>query len=816
MKKTLGVLLVAPFAVAILAFGAIVILENTVPVDISGIRWDYRENEGFQVREEGYLLEAEPIYDPALELGEGNDLVWEVSSLEGGETECASISEVGDSYYLEAISEGNVRLTCRNEKNTVSRSLRALIYEDGAILINDASAPASGQMVGELRRYGEYDFDEEGRKTYARIELETEALSTVMGDVAQLVSHSENLQVQGGIIEIHGAGESYVRFRLKEMPFVEEEYRFLVEEDAVNVYDYGDLMLATNKSEDGDPVCLQRNLLSLKNTYRQENGRYVEELLAENTRLFGRYDFGRQEMLSFEEDVYRFPTTYNDLYIRQYVEEEEGNNPEILQKRLEVIAGVHVQDDFFGNGFTISMQELCYPNHGKYDDYSGLIEPGEEDLFQGPLTLVSIGLIDTPIIKAFGQDNSGFYVEGDGILIDDVRLQNTDNLANLYDLSYAGSVIDLKGEDITIQNSFLRYGRTCLRAMDADGLLVRNCLMENSREFLMKVGSDEFASTDPEKRVTYQHKGDYYSGAISGLMDRSYGAADRLFNEALGLQEGDDPEGTLEPAMVIQEALDGDPVLEPAEIVVEDTLFGRSGLFPIAFDSLFNGPFLYNGLPSLIQDVFSIFTEFDIPFPSIVPDQVGGTSRASELTLRGDCRFYDWKDVETIDASCLIEERIGEFLGIILGTASGETLPRIPIDSYFPIKALLLQEAERLGYSYHVPVEGGEEGEEDIYLCPIVGYYGGGRNDSLLIHEDDGIGEEISIDFARSSITGEGLASAGSDIGDILAPVIARCVPMAAGFHPFRFLTSGTYEDVPETFGKSPDVSLIMNRGGKL
>ena len=147
MKKTLGVLLVAPFAVAILAFGAIVILENTVPVDISGIRWDYRENEGFQVREEGYLLEAEPIYDPALELGEGNDLVWEVSSLEGGETECAAISHAGDSFYLQALEEGNVRLTCRNEKNTVSRSLRALIYEDGAILINDASAPASGQIL---------------------------------------------------------------------------------------------------------------------------------------------------------------------------------------------------------------------------------------------------------------------------------------------------------------------------------------------------------------------------------------------------------------------------------------------------------------------------------------------------------------------------------------------------------------------------------------------------------------------------------------------------------------------------------------------
>ena len=423
---------------------------------------------------------------------------------------------------------------------------------------------------------------------------------------------------------------------------------------------------------------------------------------------------------------------------------------------------------------------------------------------------------DTPIIKAFGQDNSGFYVEGDGILIDDVRLQNTDNLANLYDLSYAGSVVDLKGEGITIQNSFLRYGRTCLRAMDADGLLVRNCLMENSREFLMKVGSDEFAGTDPEKRVTYQHGSDYYSGAISGLMDRSYGAADRLFNEALGLKEGDDPEATLGPAMVIQEALDGDPGLPPAQILVEDTLFGRSGLFPIAFDSLFNGPFLYNGLPSLIQDVFSIFTEFDIPFPSIVPDQVGGTSRPSEVTLQGDCRFYDWKDVETIDASCLIEERIGEFLGIILGTASGETLPRIPIDSYFPIKALLVEEAERLGYSYHVPSEDGEEGEEDIYLCPVAGYYGGGKNDSLLIHEESGIGEEIAIDFARSSITGEGLASAGSDIGNILAPVIARCVPMAAGFHPFRFLTSGTYEGVPETFGKSPDVSLIMNRGGKL
>ena len=81
MKKTLGLLLIIPFAVAVLGFVNIAVLHNAIQVDISGINWDYGESEGFKVDKDSYKLEATPIVDPNYSLAPGNDLVWSAESV---------------------------------------------------------------------------------------------------------------------------------------------------------------------------------------------------------------------------------------------------------------------------------------------------------------------------------------------------------------------------------------------------------------------------------------------------------------------------------------------------------------------------------------------------------------------------------------------------------------------------------------------------------------------------------------------------------------------------------------------------------------
>ena len=79
--KTLSLLLLAPFLVGLLTYVGIAIMRNTVTADITDIRWDYGDNEGFQVRSSTYPLKATAVYDPEIKLASGNDLVWSVANV---------------------------------------------------------------------------------------------------------------------------------------------------------------------------------------------------------------------------------------------------------------------------------------------------------------------------------------------------------------------------------------------------------------------------------------------------------------------------------------------------------------------------------------------------------------------------------------------------------------------------------------------------------------------------------------------------------------------------------------------------------------
>ena len=176
-KKTLLVLLIIPLIIGLISFVSVSILMNIVPIDIDGISWNYRSQEGFKISDQGYLLQASPIInDTSKPLANGNDLIWYVSQ----DQDVASIEEDQDgNFYLLANNEGQVEVTCSNEKRSVSKSFTAIVYEKGTIIINP-KLPTSGFYSSNVKQdIGEYDYTDSNtsnQKKKASLQIDVEAL----------------------------------------------------------------------------------------------------------------------------------------------------------------------------------------------------------------------------------------------------------------------------------------------------------------------------------------------------------------------------------------------------------------------------------------------------------------------------------------------------------------------------------------------------------------------------------------------------------------------------------------------------------------
>lgn len=795
-KRTLSILLIIPFIISLLTFASIKILDNQVAVDILGISWGYNDYEGFQINEYGYKLEATPIIDQNLILSQGNVLVWSTNKINKDDDEFAKITYENGNYYLYALKEGEIEIICSNVKGTKSKHFIANIFKDGAMIINPTRR-SSNSNISSTKYYGLYDYSN-GNKVNSSFELTTTAYLN-NGDISyknNLVNCSSNISYKNGVVSILYPGESYVTLEEPNKHY-RSTYKFSVI-DGVNIYSYNDLLLATNKSNQGDTAVLQVNLDSLKNTYKVDsNGNYINEKLDEtkdNTELFGNYDFKKQTF-NFDNEYYTFPTTYDSTYIDQYNKEMNAN----ISK--EVIAGIHLKKSLYGNGFTINMNGLCYPNHGKIDKYTGKLTPTHKDennpnilydYFFGPLPYVSIGDMESfPLVTALGQDNSGIYIDNDNVTIDDVKIYNVDEVSNLYNLTYTGSIIDVKGKNVTISNSVIANGKVCIRGYDSNNLLIDNCILKNSGEFSLLLGSDQIDHYNTSRRVEEYGISKSFEEFFDDLSE-SDDTANGILNSFLdatmkGTLKEDDYQTKLE---LIQNYLDNDKsgLGYNANVIVNNTFFGRSGVFSIAFESMFNGPLLYGNIPTMLTSLLSKYLN------SPLPNKIGGTSRPIHLTLKGDTRFYDWKDISTIDVSSLIEENISRTLNQM-----GYGDKNVTIDDIFPMKEVLLKESNKKGLVY--------KKNNTNYLNTMIAYYGGGMNNSSISIEVDNnsfntYSNEISASLLEETIE--------TNKGGGISSLFVDCVIVTIGTHPFRFITNGSSESIsPLLIEQSPSIEEL-------
>lgn len=798
-KKSLAILLLLPFIISIICFVTSSFLFTKIEGDITNIIWNYKNQEAFSLTSKRIKLEATPVLANNQEDVDAT-LIWTVSNLDSEEDPHAEIQVENKDSYLNFLSIGDVIVTCTNTSGNISKSFNAKIFVGAVVTINTQRSRSS-QSIEKRDYYGMYDFDSNKQKKasfYLDVEIKTDGDASQALDSYQIEKSSNiDYDSQSGLITINSEGQSYVKYYL---PYDETnfaQYNFTVIKDGYNVYNYQDLMKCTNEDDEGKIVCLQSNLESLKNTYQTDDKGNINfnKKVNDSTELFGNYNSSTKKY-NFKQEVHRFTSTYNTEFIDQF-NEKKSSDTKALSK--EILAGVHIQKDFYGNGFVINAHNLTYPT-GEINVGDKLVNLTSDDLFRGPLPFVLIGTDEFPIVKAYGQDNVGFYVDGDNITLNDVVFKNCDFSNILQNNDTTGTVCEVNGDNVTIKNSYLSSGRTVLRAYSTNNLVVKNSLLEKGREFIAKIGSNEYEKMNMNEVISFEYEGQSYSFTREEFFNPSSGvSAQSIATQLLmtGVSSDVPSFDKLAPlAAALQDALNPRSIIEDenhelifkGDVTFEDTFFYQSGIFSIGIESLFNGPYLYDGSP-VTQYLDKLLDGI------IYPDNIGGVSYPTKVHLKGDTRFYDYKTVEQTDANCLVYQDVSSLAG-----------EPIDLDEFFPIKKLFLNVAKDKGYA-HID-------NEQYYLSAAIAKYGGGNNYSIVDKSELDYKEELMDDVTLDTFT-ETMhsAPASSETVDLFTFVIGRCVSMAMGFAPFNVMMyNGHMNDKAYLFGEQISLDTLRNR----
>ncbi len=808
-KKNLAILLIIPFLVALFGVVTIRAAFNLIDNDIIRIDWAYRENELFEVGKQIPLAAEGVVADSRYPASEGNRIVWTVENADGAEEAHADVYEAGvGQWFLRAATVGRVTITCSTEKGNVTpRRMTGILYSGSAFAVNTA-VDGSGQNVDETVYYGQYDW-ENGIKKPAVIQFDlTLSDESLRGDIkvdAARTSSNLTVDLAGETIAVHGAGKATAAFSGKDG--LTAELSFEVVEGGVNVYTYDDLLNCTNRSETGEIAVLRKHFESSAN---------FAAAASSNVALFGTE---RGNGFAFADEVYRFRTTWNNEFMEQW-NAFAATHAQYSAVSDEILAGLRIRKDFYGNGYTLNLHNLCFPtSYSTTTDASGnsydTYYPGPGDLFRGPKPFYMLGDPNgsKPLVTAFGQDNVGLYIDGNNITVNDVKVKNCDFGLIVQNLHYAGTVLEVHGDNVTVKNSVLSNGKTVMRSYSSEHVTVDNCILSTARNFLLMVGSNRYEKNgqgDARQHPFTTLDGKTVSSTLSSYLGKG-GAGDQslsLFTTGYpefdigGLLSGK-PTAYSKDAMKtalhsLQRGLNCEDRIAADDLdgstEIRDTIFYRSGIAAIGVETLFNGPFLYNRAPSMLSAVLSILggmLDEVMPGFDALEMNLSGASYPVSVNLSGNTRFFDYKTLGAWDISGLIDQNISDIVKNLLDKEYD-----ITIDDIFPLKEILTARAREQGVIFDI---GGEQ-----YINIPVAFYGGGRNLSSVTVNGltaGGLTESIDVDLLDSylnlttALDLSGLASGGGLHAVVSQPnfmrfmkeVLTKTVTTVMGYEPFKF-----------------------------
>ena len=819
MKKNLIVILLFPFLIAILGVVTITRTYNLVDADIVAIEWDYSDVEGFKLVEGGtYALHARGVNQRGQQAA-NNTLIWEVHNKDLTESPYAEIVYLRDTPMLKTLAVGEVTITCHNENGNIFKSMTGVIYEKGAVLVS-SSIKASGNNIDPNIYYGDIDLNN-GEEQAARFNLTIKTLPDGMLEHLKVYEKTDNFEFdieKQQISIIKGIGDSDASIRLgfddSELGTIDTTFQFKIIGDGINIYTYDDLLYVSNNAKIG---VLRKSFESVDNAFvldendevKLENGSPVTK--DNNITCFGRFNTVTKEVKFTKQDLYHFKTTYNSEFIDYW----NSRSTNIIDDQIYV--GLRLQNDFYGNGYTINFHNLTYPTGGsevELEDGSTLFIPGlaKDDIFRGPLPFYTLGDHNNmPLVEALGQDNVGLYLDGNGITLNDVYVKNCD-YGSFYDvLDTVGSVVEVHGNNVTIKNCRLSNGKNVVRSFSNMNLKIENSLLSYAKCFLIYTGCNEYKKNNSSQAHPFVNEaGQDIRSTLQDYLAKD-APGDKVLTSFMM--------GTFTDKNMIRRGLDlindalnnGDnaPTDIKATMEVVDTYFYYASVSAIGNDVLFNGPFLYSAIPSVISELLGMLpTESGASLAEMLATNVGGLSYPSKVSLKGNCKFFNYQTIDKnhttvdgLDISGLINENITA----MVATLGEQYAVDINIDKIFPIKDFLYDAA---GRNNEIAVV-----EDKRYINVISAWYGGGINNSTV--DLSGLNDEVRlkignprlIDITENYIN---LPKASGQMA-MYKNMVLRAVTVVTGTYPFKFVcVKDGY-----LYGEKPNVvDLIINARG--
>ncbi len=417
------------------------------------------------------------------------------------------------------------------------------------------------------------------------------------------------------------------------------------------------------------------------------------------------------------DNVDRIESTYDTKYYQNM-----GNS------NTKVVTLLQFRADLYGNGYIINADNVT--NTSSTGGYNS------DSLFKGPLNLVAMSESGASVVSVKAQDNICFAVY-ENTTINNVQLKGrtlksseSENTYNLTDLDYAGTVVEVLGDNVNIEYSRINNGRTVLRAFgDIDDankdihLNVKNCVLSLAREFIVRIGSnlivrDTNALTDAEN---------YQAPYLEDNYEIEFPAQEQY--KAYGDE---------------QDKSDYEQKYIRTFVNIENSVLKDSGIFCIGMDSHFAGPMLVDG-----AQVLSLSEQLG------GWKGISGTSYGAKLTFSGDVRLYDWKRIDNIDSSTLIENNAPD------------------VYPYNKLKLNINEMIECLDNTSMVYCD--QQGVK--YVHGGIVFFGGGKNYSVF--------EDNSQSF--TGLLGQGTSVQFADYKISLKEVGMGFLEMASGDKPFYF-----------------------------
>ncbi len=359
------------------------------------------------------------------------------------------------------------------------------------------------------------------------------------------------------------------------------------------------------------------------------------------------------------------------------------------QAKIKIL--IEFKNDVYGNGYIINAHNVTY--RLIKDEDGNKMQDEANALFNGPLNFVGIVEDNGASISVKAQDNICFAVY-ENVTLQNVELRgcdleaDEDGTQDLVDLNYIGTTVEVLGDNVTIAYSRINRGRTVLRVFgdinDSEKIIhlnITNSVLSEAREFIMRIGSNRFHFDENQAtpnlpgdgRGEYNAKKEYHS-----LTDAQKAAYDEKYINTF--------------------------------VTVKNTVFKDTGIFAIGMDSHFAGPMLHDG-----QSAAGIFGPNAARYVEDWYD-LAKTSYGAKLTFEGEVELYNWKNVEDVDSSTLIELK-------------GATV----FDSMeLNIQEMIAKASEFKDYENILTPH-----KEKSYVHAGIAFFGGGKNYSVFDSTND-------------------------------------------------------------------------------